>query len=194
MADRTDNVTDPSLRAGLLAARRGQAFFARMLNELRDADFTGPSLIPGVSRSRLVAHVGYHARAFVRVVEGARRDESVPLYRSPHQRVEEESLGSTLPAEALRNLVAHAAVHLNVEWRDLPESAWTRRVQLSDDDFGPVSRTVALRAEELWGHAIDLGNGALPADIPDDLRERSLAHRSCPLLQEAQSCSSTRRL
>jgi maleylpyruvate isomerase len=185
MAGRTDNVTDPGVRGDLLVARRGQAFFARMLNGLRDVDFAGPSLIPGVSRVRLIAHVGYHARAFVRVVEGARRDESVLLYESPQRRTEEESLGATLPTEALRNLVAHAAVHLNVEWRDLPEPAWTRRVPLSDVDVGPVSRTVALRAEELWWHAIDLGNGALPSDIPADLRDRPFSHRSCSLLQEA---------
>jgi len=194
MAGRADNVADPVLRADLLAARHGQAFFARKLNELRDVDLAGSSLIPGVSRARLVAHVGYHARALVRVVEGARRDDVVPLFGSPLQRAEEESLGSTLPAEALRNLVAHAAVHLNVEWRDLPESAWGRRVQLSDACFGPASRTVALRSEELWWHAIDLGNGALPTDIPRDLREQSRADRTCSLLQENQPCSSTRRL
>lgn len=194
MAGRTDNVTDPSLKAGLLVARRGQAFFARKLNELRDADFMGASLIPGVSRARLIAHVGYHARGFARVIEGARRDEAVPLFESRQQREELESLGATLPSEALRNLVAHAAVHLNVQWRDLPEWAWVRRVQLSDDDCGPVAGTVVLRAEELWWHAIDLGNGAPPTDIPRDLRERPLADRSCSLLLEAQSCSSTRRL
>lgn len=181
MAGRFDNVSDPTLRAEMLAARRGQAFFARTLNELRDADFAGSSLIPGVSRARLVAHVGYHARAFARVIEGAGRDRSVPLFESPQHRDEELSLGATLPTEALRNLVAHAAVHLNVEWRDLPEPAWNRTVQLSDDEYGPASRTVALRAAELWQHAIDLANGALPSDIPPDLRDRALGHHSCSL-------------
>ena len=182
MAGRTDNVRDTVLRDELLAARRGQAFFARKLNELRDEDFAAPSRLPGISRAHLVAHVGYHARAFARVVEGAGSGVRAPLYGSPADRLAEESLGATLPVEALRNLVAHAAVHLNVEWRDLPEPAWTHEVQLSDDAVGPVSRTVWLRAAELWAHALDLGNGAVPSDIPSHLRDRLSADRSCSLL------------
>ena len=182
MAGRTDNVRDTVLRDELLAARRGQAFFARKLNELRDEDFAAPSRLPGISRAHLVAHVGYHARAFARVVEGAGSGVRAPLYGSPADRLAEESLGATLPVEALRNLVAHAAVHLNVEWRDLPEPAWTHEVQLSDDAVGPVSRTVWLRAAELWAHALDLGNGAVPSDIPSHLRDRLYADRSCSLL------------
>lgn len=182
MAGRTDNVRDTVLRDELLAARRGQAFFARKLNELRDEDFAAPSRLAGISRAHLVAHVGYHARAFARVVEGAGSGVRAPLYGSPADRLAEESLGATLPVEALRNLVAHAAVHLNVEWRDLPEPAWTHEVQLSDDAVGPVSRTVWLRAAELWAHALDLGNGAVPFDIPSHLRDRLSADRSCSLL------------
>ena len=182
MAGRTDNVRDTVLRDELLAARRGQAFFARKLNELRDEDFAAPSRLAGISRAHLVAHVGYHARAFARVVEGAGSSVRAPLYGSPADRLAEESLGATLPVEALRNLVAHAAVHLNVEWRDLPEPAWTHEVQLSDDAVGPVSRTVWLRAAELWAHALDLGNGAVPSDIPTHLRDRLSADRSCSLL------------
>ncbi|MGB0411134.1 MAG: maleylpyruvate isomerase N-terminal domain-containing protein, partial [Pikeienuella sp.] len=50
----------------LLLARRGAAYFARKLAELNDADLNAPSLRAGWSRRHLIAHTGYHARAFAR--------------------------------------------------------------------------------------------------------------------------------
>jgi len=80
-----------------------------------------PSRVPGWSRAHVVAHVGYHARALARLIEGAAAGVPVAMYDGPSQQAHEVEFGATLPVEALRNLVAHAAVHLNVEWRDLPE-------------------------------------------------------------------------
>jgi maleylpyruvate isomerase len=46
------------------------------------------------------------------------------MYASPEQRRDEIDYGATLSPLALRHLVAHSTVHLNVEWRDLPSRAW----------------------------------------------------------------------
>ena len=54
-------------------ARRGTAYFARMLNGLSDADLDGPSAVPGSLRRVVVAHAGYHARALSEVVSRARQ-------------------------------------------------------------------------------------------------------------------------
>lgn len=172
MAGRSDNVTDPILAAELLLARRGQAFFARKLNELRDSELSAASLVPGWSRAHVVAHVGYHARAIARLIEGAATGVHIPMYESPGQAEQEISFGATLPAEALRNLVAHAAVHLNVEWRDLPEAAWDTPVLLDSDRLVPAAATVWIRAREVWTRAIDLGNGANAGDLPRTVRHR----------------------
>jgi len=170
MGARTDQVNDPRLAARLLMARRGQAFFARKLNELRDDQFGGPSRVPGWSRAHVVAHVGYHARAIARLIEGAATGAEVHMYDDPRQHAEEVSFAATLPVEALRNLVAHAAVHLNVEWRDLPEQAWSRPVILDDGVTVPASDTVRLRAREVWLRALDLRNGAVITDLPPEVR------------------------
>jgi maleylpyruvate isomerase len=169
MAARTDNVTDPMLAASLLLMRRGQAYWARRLNELRDDEFDAPSLLPGWSRRHLIAHVGFNARAVARLVEWARTGVETPMYESDTQRAEEIAFGATLPTEALRNLCAHAAVHLNVEWRDLEEKQWSHEVRTAQGRLVPVSETVWMRTREVWIHAVDLSNGASVHDFPAEL-------------------------
>jgi len=174
MAARTDNVTDPELAARLLLMRRGQAYWARKLNELRDDEFDAPSLLPGWSRRHLVAHVGFNARAVARLVEWARTGVENPMYTSPNQRAEEIDFGATLPVDALRNLAAHAAVHLNVEWRDLPAEAWSNEVRTAQGRLVPVSETVWMRMREVWIHAVDLANGGRVDDFPVEVVDELL--------------------
>jgi maleylpyruvate isomerase len=173
MPARTDKVTDPALAARLLVARRGQAFYARKLNELSDEALDEPSQLAGWSRRHLVAHVGLNARALTRLTQWAATGIETPMYDSPTQRNEEIEFAATLPAQALRNLSDHAAIHLNVEWRDLSEAAWSNQVRTAQGRIVPVSETVWMRIREVWVHAVDLGNGAsfddLPAEVIDGL-------------------------
>jgi maleylpyruvate isomerase len=171
MVARTDNVTDPQLAASLLLMRRGQAYWARKLNELRDDEFDEPSLLPGWTRRHLIAHVGFNARAVARLVEWARTGVETPMYESDTQRAEEIAFGSTLPTEALRNLCAHAAVHLNVEWRDLPEDAWHHEVRTAQGRLVPAAETVWIRTREVWIHAVDLRSGGSVRDFPPVLHD-----------------------
>jgi len=175
VAGRTDNVTDPALARALLLMRRGQAFWARKLNELPDAEFDAPSGLPGWTRRHLVAHVGFNARAVARLVEWARTGVETPMYESNTQRAEEIAFGSTLPIEALRNLAAHAAVHLNVEWRDLPEERWQFPVVTAQGRTVPAEETVWMRTREVWLHAVDLRNGGSVDDFPEELIDLLLA-------------------
>jgi maleylpyruvate isomerase len=166
MAARTDQVTDPAVVAGLLVTRRGQAYYSRKLAELADDEFEAPSLLDGWTRRQLIAHVGLNARALTRLTEWAVTGIETPMYDSPTQRMEEIDFSATLPAQALRNLSDHAAIHLTVEWRDLPEEAWSREVRTAQGRVVPVSETVWMRAREVWIHAVDLGNGASFTDFP----------------------------
>ncbi|MGF0116754.1 maleylpyruvate isomerase N-terminal domain-containing protein [Promicromonospora sp. Marseille-Q5078] len=175
MVARTDLVTDPQILEDLLLARRGTAFFSRTLRELRDAELSGASRVPGWSRAHVVAHVGYHARALARIVEGVRTGRSLPMDDSDQERDEEVELGSTLPGVALRNLHSHAAVHLNVEWRDLEAERWSHLIALDGGHVVPVSETPRLRAREVWLGAVDLGAGASMDDLPDGVMDRAAA-------------------
>ncbi|PUB26002.1 maleylpyruvate isomerase [Promicromonospora sp. AC04] len=175
MPARTDQATDPRLLAGLLLARRGQAYFSRKLNELRNDRLDAPSLVAGWTRRHVVAHVGLNARALTRLTEWAATGVETPMYASPTQRDEEIEFAATLPARALRNLCAHAAVHLDVEWRDLPEEAWRAPVRTALGRVVPASETVWMRTREVWVHAVDLDNGGSFDDFPPELLDALLA-------------------
>ncbi|UEL29179.1 maleylpyruvate isomerase family mycothiol-dependent enzyme [Pseudarthrobacter sp. L1SW] len=174
MVARHDQTTDPVLLQSLLQARRGTAFFARKLNELPDAELDGGSLLPGWTRRHVVAHVGYNARAIARLIEWAATGVETPMYSSPEARNHEIEFGGTLSPIALRHLFDHSAVHLNVEWRDLPADAWHHKVKTAQGRTVPAEETVWMRTREVWLHAIDLDNGATFKDIPAPVLERLL--------------------
>lgn len=154
----------------LLLARRGAAYFARKLAELNDADLNAPSLRAGWSRRHLIAHTGYHARAFARLVESARTGVSQAMYPSEQARLDEIELGATLPDRALRSLLYHATIHLDVEWRDLLDAQWEVPLTLHNGAQITARDTPRLRAVEIWHCAIDLGNGGRKADMPVELK------------------------
>jgi maleylpyruvate isomerase len=163
---RYDLTTDPTLREQLLIERRGQSYFSRKLNELGDDELDGPSLLPGWSRRTLVAHVGLNARAITHLTEWARTGIETPMYDSPDQRMSEIEFASTLPPQALRNLSEHAAIHLNVEWRDLEDAQWRNEIRTALGRTVPASETVWMRTREVWIHAVDLNNGGSFDDFP----------------------------
>jgi maleylpyruvate isomerase len=175
MVARTDLTRDPRILSGLLLARRGQAYFSRKLNELSDAEFDEPSLLPDWSRRHVIAHVGLNARALTRLTEWAATGTETPMYSSPTERNDEIAVAATLPPQALRNLSDHAAIHLNVEWRDLQPEAWSNEVRTIMGRVVPVSETVWMRTREVWIHAVDLGNGATFRDFPPELLDALLA-------------------
>jgi maleylpyruvate isomerase len=175
MVARHDLVEDAEVRAGLLTARRGTAFFARKLSELSYDGLDAPSLLPGWSRRHMIAHVGYNARAVARLVEWASTGVETPMYSSPEARNREIEFGATLPPVALQNLFDHSAIHLSVEWRDLPADRWEFEVRTAQGRLVPVSETVWMRTREVWVHAVDLDNGARFADIPAEVLRRLLA-------------------
>lgn len=153
----------------LVLARRGTAYFARKLNELADRDLDAPSLVPGWTRRHLVAHVGYHARALTRLADWARTGIETPMHASAEERDAEIELGATLPAQAMRHLFTHSAVHLNVVWRDLEDAHWDTVVSLLDGSAIRVRDLPMLRAREIWQCALDLGNGGAARDFPPQL-------------------------
>lgn len=175
MPARHDLVVDPALAAGLLTARRGTAYFARALAELPDDAFGRPSVLSGWTRAHVVAHVGYNARALTRLLEWARTGVETPMYANPDHREQEIQEGATLTPTALRHLVSHTNIHLDVEWRDLPTAAWSAVVRTAQGRTVPASQTVWMRTREVWIHAVDLDNGADFHDFPAAVLEGLLS-------------------
>lgn len=150
-------------------ARTGTAYFARLLNDLPDAALDAPSLVPGWSRRHIVAQVGYQARALTRLTEWAASGVPTPMYESEAARLADVEDGATLPSRALRGLFRHAAVHLDVEWRDLEAEAWDAALALPEGGTVTARDTAWMRAREVWLRAVDLGSGGSFLDMPPAL-------------------------
>jgi maleylpyruvate isomerase len=170
----TDRATDPAVLSDLRDVRLGQAYFSRKLNELRNAELLEPSGLEGWSRAHVIAHVGYNARGLNRLVDWAETGVVTPMYSSPDVRATEISFGATLAPRALRHLSDHAAVALDVSWRDLPVERWSFVVRTAQGREVPVAETVWMRSREVWLHAIDLGNGGRFEDVPAPVARRLL--------------------
>ena len=157
---------DSAPHDALLLARRGTAYFARKLNELRDADLDAPCLRAGWSRRHLVAHVSYQARELAIALSAL----NGPLAAEEAEWRPDVALAATLPARALRHLFEHSAKHLDVEWRDLSAGGWDSAITLLDGTQPVARETAFLRTREVWQAAVELGNGGRVSDIPETLR------------------------
>ncbi|GLV50065.1 maleylpyruvate isomerase [Thermobispora bispora] len=158
-------------------ARRGTAYFARVLNETSDSELRNPSALPGWSKAAVVAHVGYNARALTRLCQWARTGVPHSMYASAEARLAEIRRGESLPPQALRSLVHHAAIHLDVEWRDLDDTAWDAQVVTAQGRTVPARETAWMRAREVWVHAADLGGSfrRFPRDVLNALLDDVVA-------------------
>jgi maleylpyruvate isomerase len=176
MPARVDQASDPAVIADLASVRLGTAFFRRALNRVDDEGLDAPSLLPGWACRHLVAHVGYNARAIARLVDWAATGVETPMYASAQARSEEIEFGATLPPEALRNLVEHSAIDLDVRWRDLPAERWDERVRTAQGRTLPAAETIWMRSREVWLHAVDLASGARLDQIPAEVLTRLLSN------------------
>lgn len=164
--------SDVAPKTDLTLARLGTAYFARKLNELRDAELALPSLVPGWSRRHLIAATGYQARQLARLVEAARKGFPEERLEEPEAQIEDVDFGASLPAHALRYLFHHSQIHLNVEWRDLNAAGWQASIRTLRGDDALIRDTPQLRAEAIWQAAVNLGNGGSPRDFPPALVRR----------------------
>ncbi|MBN9047358.1 MAG: maleylpyruvate isomerase N-terminal domain-containing protein [Rhizobiales bacterium] len=166
---RYDSARAPKRELGW--ARGGTAYFARLLNELRDDELDYPSLLPGRSRRHVVAEIGYQARALARSVELVRGASVDPIFAHNDQLREEAKFALSLRSDALRHLFKHSEVHLNVEWRDLDDDEWDRNAALPGGGQITPRQTVPIRSISLWLRGVALNNGGRLADVPRDLLE-----------------------
>jgi maleylpyruvate isomerase len=154
----------------LALARRGTAYFARLLNNLRNAELFEASAITGWTRAHVVAALAHNAKDITLMVEAARMDLIQIDIPSEDERAEEIAYAATLPAHALRNLFKHSEVHLNVEWRDLTVKNWQATLTTRHGQRIPVSQTPIMRAEAIWSRSIDLNAGGQISNLPVGLK------------------------
>jgi maleylpyruvate isomerase len=148
-------------------ARRGTAYFARLVNNLDDDDLHGPSRVAGRNRRWLIASIGLQARMLAESVAWARANAGRDILPFKLEADKEDiDFAATLPSQALRNLFAHSEVHLNVEWRDLTNEGWQVTVRDAKGFTMAMTQTPVTRATALWQAALDLNAGSRRADMP----------------------------
>jgi maleylpyruvate isomerase len=163
---RYDAATAPAQDLDL--ARRGTAYFARILTNLSDKELYGASALRGKNRRWVVAAISLQARMIADAIACVRTDlTQLPFayFVDPS----EIALAATLPSQALRNLFAHSEVHLNVEWRDLTDKDWESSIKDSHGWMVVVHHTPRIRAYRLWRCALQLKAGARMSDLPPEI-------------------------
>lgn len=132
----------------LLRARRATALFARHLNALSDAALDEPVDHPAWTRRHVIAEIGYQARSMAQLFRDVSLGSPAIAGSTP-----DIAKAASLPARALRHLFEHSAIHLDVEWRDLPGAHWATIFSLEDGTTVPLNQCPNLRARALQASA-----------------------------------------
>ena len=148
---------------------RGELHLGTVLGRLTDGEFDAPSLLPGWSRRRVLAHLARNADALVNLLTWARTGVETPMYPSTEAREAQIEETATLPDDALRAEVLAATERLAGAVLTLPVEAWSAPVRTAQGREVPAAEVPWMRCREVWVHAVDLDAGGSFADIPEDV-------------------------
>lgn len=162
-------VTDPWDMSGLALSA---VALNRRVDAFSDEEFGAPSLLPGWTRSHVVAHLALNGEALAGVLDGLARGERRAMYASDaHRNADIEGLAHAGPSE-LRNrlLAATTAFSDAVEALD-PENRRATVLRLPEGPEWSAALLVPRRWSEVEIHHADLGAGYTAADWPLDFAE-----------------------
>jgi len=143
-------------RAG---AAKAHAEVVTTLQTLSDDQVSQPSLLPGWTVGHVATHIARNAEGHLRMFEGAKRDEVVPMYPGgTQQRAADIEAGSTRSAAELLADVAETAAHLERTWAELPAEAWSRHGIAVGGEIS-MGDLVFIRWREVCVHHADLALG-----------------------------------
>ncbi|MFH9983167.1 maleylpyruvate isomerase N-terminal domain-containing protein [Streptomyces sp. NPDC017179] len=148
-------------------ARTGTELILDAVAGLGEAGFSAPSVLPGWTRSHLVAHVAANADALCNLVHWAATGEETPMYASAEERAAGIAKGPTLPADELRSWLTGSAHRLAEGLDGLTDEQWQHKVVTAQGRTVPATELPWMRAREVCVHAVDLGTGVVTfADLP----------------------------
>jgi maleylpyruvate isomerase len=133
---------------------------------IAERDLRQPSLLPGWTRARVLAHLCRGADAMRNLLVGARSGEHRPAYASTAARDADIEAGARLKAADLMADLASSAMALRTITRQLPDAAWQFPLQVQALAPFPASQLLIRRLVEVELHHSDLGSGYGPADWP----------------------------
>lgn len=168
--------------------RDGEDFFSAALSALENDQLGERGLLPGWTRSEIVAHVARNADALQNLLHWARTGEETPMYASPGQRDADIAEGALRPPAELRDNAASASRSLRAAVDSLPSSAWEASVRTARGRTVPATEIPWMRCREVWIHGVDLDAGsgfdAVRRDVAlaliDDVVTGLAARGDCP--------------
>lgn len=147
--------------------REGTAFLECQVAALTDEELRAPSALPGWTRAHVVGHVARNAEALTRLAGWARTGLETPMYADRAQRAAEIEASAELPASTLRVELTTTARALEAALAALTPAQWDAQVRSALGRAIPAAEVPWMRIREVWLHAVDLGAGAKPGDLPD---------------------------
>lgn len=133
---------------------------------LDDNQIAHPSLLPGWSRARVIAHLAHKSWSHVAVFEGAVVDEVRPQYPEGQVAAEAETeVWSQRSAEALLECLRDGFAALERSWDRLSDEGWVRRGTSSAGDRS-MKEFVERHLRDVFVHHVDLDVGYGPRDWP----------------------------
>ncbi|KQS56940.1 hypothetical protein ASG36_18260 [Geodermatophilus sp. Leaf369] len=147
----------------------GEEHLATALGRLTDEELDTPSLLPGWTRHRLLAHVARNADALVNLLTWARTGVETPMYASADARAAGIDSAAALSPADLRSEVLGSVVRLAAAVDALPDDAWSAQVRTAQGRAVPATEVPWMRCREVWVHAVDLDAGVGFDEVPDEL-------------------------
>jgi maleylpyruvate isomerase len=141
----------------------------RLLDRARvitEPDLRAPSLLPGWTRARVLAHLALGADAMRNLLAGARtgQDRSADASAEAHEAGLKHT--ESLRPEELVSELADSAMALRTVARQLPDDRWQVPVRVPGLIPFPAAELLTRRLVEVELHHCDLGAGYGPAEWP----------------------------
>jgi maleylpyruvate isomerase len=141
----------------------------RLLDRARvitEPDLRAPSLLPGWTRARVLAHLARGADAMRNLLAGARTGQDRPAGASVEAYEAGLKHSESLRPEELVSDLADSAMALRTVARQLPGDRWRVPVQAPGLAPFPAAELLVRRLVEVELHHCDLGAGYGPAQWP----------------------------
>ncbi|MGA8255648.1 MAG: maleylpyruvate isomerase family mycothiol-dependent enzyme [Nocardioides sp.] len=180
------------------ALRSASQRLLRTVDLLPDADYGAPSLLPGWTRSHVVAHLALNAEALAGCLRGAAAGHEVPMYESDEARDADIVVLAGRPPSHVRDRLFASTTELAAAIDALPDEALDVVIARTpgSDRWFEAGEVAAMREGEVEIHHVDLASSFTPADWPDDFCGRLITRmagrpQTTPFLVHASNLDRT---
>jgi len=145
-----------------------------------DDDWSAPALLPGWTRSHVVAHLALNAEGMARALRGVVADDSAhdeprTMYDSDEQRNADIAERATADPTELRDRLMAATTAFNAAMAAVPPTSWEGRVERTPGGRTmPTASLPGMRLREVEIHHVDMDAGYSRSEWSPDFADQLL--------------------